>query len=148
MGYGNPTISNGRVFVGTDDVTLADDPRFKRSKGGLVKCLDEETGKLLWQLAIPKRPDSRLPEKTHFTHQHLGVCSSPTVDGDRVYVVTSAADIVCLDVNGQANGNDGPFLDEASYMVGRRRTTLGVERLGCGHHLAIRSDRRNRRRSA
>ena len=115
--YGNPTISNGKVFVGTDDITLADDPRFKRSKGGLVKCLDEETGELLWQLAIPKRPDSRLPEKTHFTHQHLGVCSSPTVDGNRVYVVTSAADIVCLDVNGQADGNDGPFVDEATYMV-------------------------------
>ena len=115
--YGNPTISNGKVFVGTDDITLADDPRFKRSKGGLVKCLNEKTGELIWQLAIPKRPDSKLPPKTHFSHQHLGVCSSPTVDGDRVYVVTSAADFVCLDVNGQADGNDGPFVDEARYMV-------------------------------
>src|SRR5437762_2594718 len=32
--YGNPTVANGRVFVGTDDATITDDPRFKRTKGG------------------------------------------------------------------------------------------------------------------
>jgi hypothetical protein len=31
--------------------------------------------------------------------------------------VTSAADIVCLDVRGLANGNDGSFTDEARYMA-------------------------------
>lgn len=114
--YGNPTVAGGRVFVGTDDLTVTDDPRFRRTKGGLVKCLDEATGKLLWQLVVPER--GRLHKAMHFSHQHLGVCSSPTVDGDRVYVVTCAGDIVCLDVQGQANGNDGPFRDEAQYMVG------------------------------
>jgi hypothetical protein len=67
-------------------------------------------------LVVPKRTE--LPEGIHFGHQHLGVCSSTTVDGDRAYVVTSAGDVVCLDVNGQSNGNDGPYTDEARYMVG------------------------------
>jgi outer membrane protein assembly factor BamB len=113
--YGNPTVAGGRVFVGTDDLTLAGDPRLSRSRGGMVKCFDEATGELLWQLAIP--PRTELPKDSHFGHQHLGVCSSPTVEGDRVYVVGSAGDVLCLDVNGQADGNDGPFTDEGQYMI-------------------------------
>ena len=114
--YGNPTVANGRVFVGTDVQTLRANPRFKYTRGGLIKCFDEASGELLWQLPIPER--RRLPAGTHFGHQHIGVCSSPTVDGDSVYVVTSAGDIVCLDVHGQADGNSGPFMDEARYMAG------------------------------
>jgi hypothetical protein len=34
------------------------------------------------------------------------------VDGNRVYVVGNRGEILCLDRDGQANGNDGPFLDE------------------------------------
>ena len=114
--YGNPTVANGRVFLGTDDFLLSSSDRFKRTRGGLVQCFDEATGELLWRLAVPQRTE--LPPKIHFSHQHLGVCSSPTVENDRGYVVTSAADVLCLDVNGQADGNDGPFTDEATYMVG------------------------------
>jgi outer membrane protein assembly factor BamB len=114
--YGNPTVSNGRVFLGTDAKDLDDDERFTYGQGGLVRCLDEETGNMLWQLAIPIRTDFPYKE-THFGLQRLGVCSSPTVEGDRVYVVSSAGDILCLDVAGQTNGNDGPFKDEATYMA-------------------------------
>ncbi len=114
--YGNPTVAAGKVFVGTDDLTLADDGRFKRSGGGLLKCFDEATGRLLWQLAVAKR--TGLPEGMLFQYQRLGVCSSPTVQADRVYVVTSASDVVCLDIDGQADGNDGPFIDEGPYMAG------------------------------
>ncbi|OHB66666.1 MAG: hypothetical protein A2V70_13370 [Planctomycetes bacterium RBG_13_63_9] len=122
--YGNPTVAGGKVFVGTDDLTLAGDPRFKRSRGGLVKCLDEATGELLWQLVIPERTE--MPKEMHFTHQHLGVCSSATVEDGRVYVVTCAGDVVCLDADGQADGNDGPFNDESHYMVGAGKPPVEV----------------------
>lgn len=122
--YGNPTIAGGRVFVGTDDKTLSEDSRFNASGGGLLKCLDEQTGKLLWQLVVPKRVG--LPKEWHYGFQHLGTCSSPLVDGDRVYLVTSAMEVLCLDVHGQADGNAGPFTDEAAYMAGRGKPlTLG-----------------------
>jgi len=114
--YGNPTVSQGRVFVGTDDSTLGGDPRFKPTRAGLVQCFDEKTGKLLWRLVVPKR--GKIPKKAHYGHQHLGVCSSPTVDGNRAYVMTCATEIVCLDTQGQADGNAGPFTDEAAYMAG------------------------------
>jgi len=115
--YGNPIVAGGRVYVGTDNFTLAEDGRFKRTRGGLIKCFDQTTGTLLWQLATPER--ANVSKETHFSQQHLGTCSSATVEGDRVYVLTSAAEVVCLDVHGQANGNDGPFVDEGQYMAGR-----------------------------
>lgn len=115
--YGNPTIAGGKVYVGTDTLTLRDDPRRGRHHKGLVKCFDEATGKLLWQLIVPNRSHG-LPDEVHYGLQHLGVCSSPTVDGDRVYVVSSAGDILCLDANGLADGNDGAFSDEAQYIAG------------------------------
>ncbi|HSU66911.1 MAG TPA: PQQ-binding-like beta-propeller repeat protein [Tepidisphaeraceae bacterium] len=116
---GNPTVSGGRVFVGTDDAMLDEDSRFTRTHGGMVQCLDEKTGKVLWRLAVPQRMRDRLPQGAHYGEQRLGVCSSPAVQGNRVYVVTGSCEVLCLDVNGQADGNDGPFKDEAQYMAGR-----------------------------
>ena len=116
--YGNPTVAGGRVFVGTDDTLLADDPRFKPSQSGMVQCFDEATGNLLWRLVVPKRTKERLPQGAHYGEQRFGVCSSPAVADGRVYVVTNACEVVCLDAAGLANGNDGPFTDEGQYMVG------------------------------
>jgi outer membrane protein assembly factor BamB len=115
---GNPTISNGKIFVGTDDAALEQDPRFTRTHGGMVQCLDEATGKVLWRLAIPQRMRDRLPQNAHYGEQKLGVCSSPAVQGNRLYVVTPSCEVLCLDVNGMADGNDGPFQDESKYMAG------------------------------
>jgi outer membrane protein assembly factor BamB len=125
--YSNPTVAGGRVFVGSDDLTIDEDPRFDRVGGGMVKCFDEATGALLWQLLTPIR--TNLPKTAHFNHQKLGTCSSPTIEGDRVYVVSSAGEILCLDVHGQANGNDGPFVDEAKHMV-----PPGVAPINLGSH--------------
>ena len=115
---GNPTVSNGKVFVGTDDAALEEDSRFVRTHAGMVQCLDEATGKVLWRLAIPQRMRDRLPQNAHYGEQKLGVCSSPAVSGNRAYVVTPSCEVLCLDVNGMADGNDGPFQDEARYMAG------------------------------
>jgi len=109
--YGNPTVANGRVFIGTNNET----PRDPRHKGdrGVVFCLDEQTGRFLWQLVVPKLGAGKVSD-----WEYLGICSSPAVDGDRVYVVTNRCEVVCLDVHGMANGNQGPFKDEGKYMVG------------------------------
>ena len=123
--YGNPTVANGRVYVGTDDMNLAGDVRLKRTRGGLVQCFDEATGKLLWRLAVPVR--TKVPPGLLYSHQHLGVCSSPTVEGDRVYVVTCAAEVVCLDADGLADGNDGPFVDEGQYVAGTDAPAVKLE---------------------
>jgi len=121
--YGNPTVSGGRVFVGTNDSGL-DDPRYKAVKGGAVKCLDEATGRLLWQLVIP--PLVTADKKMHFDNMDLGVCSSPTVEGDRVYAVSNRCEVLCLDADGMADGNDGPFVEEGQYTVGAGKPPVAV----------------------
>lgn len=113
--YGNPTVSGGRVFIGTNDASLKD-PRLRKSRGGMVMCLDEATGTRLWQLPIPAMKTKE--RKFNYDDMNLGVCSAPAVDGNRVYVVGNRCDVLCLDVEGQANGNDGAFQDEGQYMVG------------------------------
>jgi outer membrane protein assembly factor BamB len=125
---GNPSVSGGRVFIGTDDASLQGDSRLKRTRGGMIWCLDEKTGETLWKLPVPVRPKNRLPENAHYGQQNLGVCSSPTVVGNRAYVMTSAAEILCLDVKGQANGNDGPYTDEGSYIAGYGNPPVQLEK--------------------
>ena len=108
--YGNPAISRGRVFVGTNNESPRD-PKYKGDKGVLM-CLDEATGKLVWQLACPKLGTGKVSD-----WEYLGICSAPAVEGNRVYIVTNRCEAMCLDVEGLANGNDGPFKDEARYLA-------------------------------
>ena len=107
--YGNVTVAGGRVFVGTNN----ESPRDPGKKGdrGVVMCLDEKTGDLLWQLVIPKLGAGKVSD-----WEYIGVCSSPAVYGDRAYVVTNRCEVVCLDVKGLADGNAGPYKDEAAYV--------------------------------
>ncbi|HET6247698.1 MAG TPA: PQQ-binding-like beta-propeller repeat protein [Tepidisphaeraceae bacterium] len=123
---GNPTVADGKVFIGTDDAVLEDDSRFHRTHGGMVQCLDEATGKVLWRLAVPVRTRDRLPQGAHYGEQKMGVCSSPAVSGKHAYVVSDACEILCLDVNGMADGNDGPFKDEARYMAGEGNLPIAL----------------------
>jgi outer membrane protein assembly factor BamB len=108
--YGNATVAGGKVFVGTNN----EPPRDPKHDGdrSILLCFDEKTGKFLWQLVVPKLASGKVND-----WESLGILASPTVEGDRVYLVTSRCEVICLDVNGMANGNDGPFKDEAKYMV-------------------------------
>ncbi|MBI4564516.1 MAG: PQQ-binding-like beta-propeller repeat protein [Planctomycetes bacterium] len=108
--YGNPTVAGGRVFLGTNNESPRD-PKLKGDRA-VVMCLDEKMGEFLWQLAIPKLGTGKVSD-----WEYLGICSSPAVEGDRVYLTTNRCEVVCLDVHGMANGNDGPFTDEAKYLA-------------------------------
>jgi outer membrane protein assembly factor BamB len=113
--YSSPVIAQGRVFVGTNN----DSPRDPRHKGdrGVFLCLDEKSGTLRWQLVVPK-----ITGDPYLDWPKVGIASPATVEGDRVYLLNNRAEVVCLDINGMANGNDGPFTDEA-----RHQTPSGTE---------------------
>jgi len=120
--YGNPTVAGGRVFVGTNNGTPRD-PRLRGDRS-ILMCFEEATGKFLWQLAVSKYYQLR---SWNGDFGNLGICSSPTVEGDRVYVVTSRDEVLCLDANGLANGNDGPFQDEGEYIAAQKRRKAGKQ---------------------
>ena len=106
--YGTATVKDGRVFIGTNN----EKPRIEGVVGdrGIVMCFDEQTGDFLWQLSVPKLDAGKVSD-----WEFLGICSSVTVDGKHGYVVTNRCEIICLDVYGLSDGNDGPFEEEGKY---------------------------------
>ena len=86
-------------------------------------CLDEKTGDLLWQLVIPKLGAGKVSD-----WEYIGVCSSPAVYGDRAYVVTNRCEVVCLGVKGLADGNAGPYKDEAASFGPRVCKTSSMKK--------------------
>jgi outer membrane protein assembly factor BamB len=117
--HSTPIVAGERVYVGSNN----GEPRDPRRTGdrGVLMCLDERDGKLLWQLVVPKRE-----EDPYHDWPKTGISSAVTVEGDRVYVVDNRGVVLCLDARGLANGNDGPFLDEAAYMTPRGTNAPGA----------------------
>lgn len=108
--HSTPVVSGGRIVIGTNNGK----PRDSKHEGdrGVVMCFDEKTGDFLWQLVVPKRAEDQ-----YYDWPRIGLCSPPTIDGDRVYVMTNRHEIVCLDLHGMKNGNDGPYKDEGRHMT-------------------------------
>lgn len=105
--YGNPVVADGKVFVGTNNAT----PRNPAIAGdkGILMCFREADGAFLWQASSDK-----LESGSAHDWPEQGICSSPAVEGKRLYYVTSRGELVCLDTEGFLDGrNDGPFQDEA-----------------------------------
>lgn len=108
--YAVPVVAGGRVLIGTNNGR----PRDPRHQGdrSILYCLNEIDGSLRWQLVIPKVEGDRYQD-----WPGVGICSPPTIEGDRAYVLTSRGEVVCLDLDGLADGNDGPFTDEGALMA-------------------------------
>ncbi|MBC8003386.1 MAG: PQQ-binding-like beta-propeller repeat protein [Opitutaceae bacterium] len=117
--YGNVTIADGKIYIGTNNET----PRDKKHLGdrGILMCFSEKTGEFLWQLVVPKLVSGKVND-----WESLGLLSSPTVEGNRIYLVTSRCEVICLDTEGLANGNDGPFKDEAQYVAGPGKPRIEI----------------------
>ncbi len=106
--FAGPAVANGRVFIGTDNGRKRYQALGQRQ--GVLAAFSTEDGKFLWQDNAPYIEDrglgSSLQEYT---------TSTPLIEGDRLYYVTSQAQIRCLDVEAFAdNENDGPWTTETT----------------------------------
>jgi len=102
--YGNPVVADGKIFLGTNN----DKPRNPAITGdkGVLMCFRESDGRFLWQAVSDKLESA-------FDWPEQGVCSSPAVEGKRLYYVTNRGELICLDTEGFLDGkNDGPFTEE------------------------------------
>ena len=102
--YGNPAVANGRIFIGTNN----SHGHLKRYPPevdlGVLLCFRESDGEFLWQHSCEKLPTGRVHD-----WPLQGICSSPLVEGDRLWVVTNRGEVVCLDTEGFSDGDDdGP----------------------------------------
>ena len=104
--YGNTVVAGGQVYVGTNNEGLRD-PKQPGDRGVLM-AFDEKTGEFLWQQANEKLAAGRVND-----WPFQGVCSSPLIEGEKVWYVSNRAEVVCLDAKGFRDGeNDGPVKDE------------------------------------
>lgn len=115
--HSSPVIGSGVVVIGTNN----NEPRDPSHQGdrGVLMCFDEKTGQLRWQLVVPKRV-----EDIYFDWPNAGISSPATIEGNRVYVVDNRGVALCLDLAGMANGNDGPFTNEAIYYAPQATNSL------------------------
>lgn len=81
-GYGSMAVAGDRVFV-----------QGARGRNSVVIALNRADGKEVWSKALgPSAADDRGP----------GPRGTPTVDGDRLYVLTENGDLSCLKTDGTA----------------------------------------------
>jgi outer membrane protein assembly factor BamB len=96
--YGNPVVGGGQVYVGTNNELLRN-PKEGGDRGVLM-CFRESDGKFLWQ-----HTNEKLAAGRALDWPFQGVCSSPLIEGDRVYYVSNRAELVALDPKGDGAGN-------------------------------------------
>lgn len=104
--YSGPVVAGGKVFVGTNNESLKN-PKLTGDRG-VIMAFNASDGKFLWQAAHPKLSAGRVND-----WPLQGICSTPAVEGDRMYYVSNRCELVCLDTEGFRDGeNDGPFTGE------------------------------------
>jgi outer membrane protein assembly factor BamB len=98
--YGGPIVVGGKIFIGTNN----NRPRNKDVTGdkGILMCFRASDGTFLWQAIHDKLAAGRVndwPEE--------GICSSPVVEGDRLWYVSNRCEVICASTEGLAAGNRG-----------------------------------------
>lgn len=117
--YGGPVVANGHVLVGTNNESPRN-PRDTDKNGepvdkGILMCFDAKTGKFLWQAVHDKLPSGQVND-----WPKEGLCSTPVVEGDRVYYVSNRCTVVCADLHGMANGRQGRPLRGIDPKTGKQ----------------------------
>jgi outer membrane protein assembly factor BamB len=104
--YGNPVVSGGLVFVGTNNELLRDPAQ--PGDRGVLMAFRESDGQFMWQHTHEKLASGRAND-----WPFQGVASSPAIEGDRLYYVSNRGVVFCLDIQGfRDNENDGKVTDE------------------------------------
>lgn len=108
--HSTPVVAHGRIYIGTNN----SEPRDPKHHGdrGVLMCLNERDGALIWQLVVPKREDD-----PYYDWPNSGISSPATIEGDRVYIVDNRGEALCLDARGMRDGNAGPYLQEGAHMA-------------------------------
>jgi outer membrane protein assembly factor BamB len=109
-----PTTDGDNLLIGGMQEALPDKRLARlnpRQGGGSLICFEARTGEVRWQMLL-----AGLGKNLAF-YGGYGTCNTPVIDGNRVYVVDPAGHLLCLDLAGQTNGNDGPFTDELRYVT-------------------------------
>jgi outer membrane protein assembly factor BamB len=95
--YGGPIVAGGRIFVGTNNQKPRN-PKDVDDKGapidlGVLMCFDEKSGEFKWQATFKKLEAGRVVD-----WPYEGLCSTPCVEGEKIYYVSNRCEVVCANV--------------------------------------------------
>ncbi len=108
--YGTPIVAGSKVFCATNNGAGYLQRFPAKVDLGCLLCFSRDDGSFQWQYSCEKLSAGRSVD-----WPLQGICSSPLVEGDRLWVVDSRGCVVCLDANGFADGeNAGPESGEKS----------------------------------
>ena len=115
--YGNPVVSGGRVYVGTNN-SAGYLPRYpSRVDLGCLLCFSEEDGSILWQHSSEKLSTGRVHD-----WPLQGICCAPLVEGERLWFVSSRGEVICVDTEGYYDGeDDGSIKEERARLFDIRK---------------------------
>ncbi|HZU35952.1 MAG TPA: PQQ-binding-like beta-propeller repeat protein [Gemmataceae bacterium] len=103
--YGGPVVGDGKVFIGTNN-DKPRDPKITDDKG-IVMCFRESDGKFLWQAVHDKLTAGLVND-----WPREGVCSTPVVEGKRIYYVSNRCEVECATTEGLRDGMNVGVKDE------------------------------------
>lgn len=108
--YGTPVVAGRRVFCATNNGAGYLKRYPAATDLGCLLAFDQKDGRFLWQFSCEKLKAGR-----SLDWPLQGICDSPLVEGDRLWLVSNRGEVVCLDTEGFADGeNDGPHRSEPS----------------------------------
>jgi len=73
---GSPIVGQGKVLIGGTGPNGT----------GILWCFEEISGKLLWRMHSPHQK---------LYNESYGMCATPTVEQDRIYLVSHLGDVLC-----------------------------------------------------
>lgn len=106
VGYASPAVAAGRIY------TLGD-----RDGGEFISCYDADNGKPLWSQKVGPAWNAH-PKQVSWN----GARGTPTIDGDRVYLIDANGLLVCL------NTGDGKIVWQKSLkdeFAGKKKDSWG-----------------------
>jgi outer membrane protein assembly factor BamB len=114
--YGTPIVAGGRVFCATNNGAAWIERYPAKVDLGCLLCFRQSDGRFEWQLSCEKIGNRRLD------YPEQGMCCSPLVEVDRLWVVTNRCEVLCLNVEGSKIDAKQPEIVWSFDM----RKTLGV----------------------
>jgi outer membrane protein assembly factor BamB len=110
--YGNPTVANGVVIVGTNNELVRDAKQ--TGDRGVLMAFRESDGEFMWQATFEKLAAGRAND-----WPYQGIASSALIEDGVAYFTSNRGQVIAVDVQGfHDKENDGPVKDEK--LIGLR----------------------------
>lgn len=93
--FGGPAIADGVIYMGTNNAHPRD-KKIEAKDKAILMAFQASDGKYLWQIVHDIPDDENFGEG-----RGEGLCSTPVVEGKRLYYVTPGAELVCANTSGK-----------------------------------------------